>query len=138
MNSARTIEKVLGDKVKLDVSAVDAWQQVAQTWNTWFLRRPSGKRGDMVDQQWAEAIGEQKIFRIEDEQRAVDYTMGLIARKWGQFDDFRANMLARQSQDRVDMVSKPIEVICPRCGGPIPVDAAGMFTCIYCGTTLKL
>ena len=48
---------------------LDAWQQVAQTWNTWFLRRPSGKRGDMVDQQWAEAIGEQKIFRIEDEQR---------------------------------------------------------------------
>jgi hypothetical protein len=27
---------------------------------------------------------------------------------------------------------------CPRCGAPIPTDATSMFTCGYCGTTLKL
>ena len=47
-------------------------------------------------------------------------------------------MLARQNQEKVDMVSKPIEMICPRCGGPIPVDAERMFKCIYCNTTLKI
>jgi len=133
-----SVQKLLGDTVRKDVDSLAAWREVTRTWNTWFLRRPTGKRGDVVDQQWAEAIGEKKIFHIQDEQRAVDYAMGLIARAWGQFPDFQANMLARQTQERVDMVSQPIVVICPRCGGQIPVDARGMFTCSYCGTTLKL
>jgi hypothetical protein len=35
-------------------------------------------------------------------------------------------------------VSAPIAMKCPRCGAPVPVDAKGMFSCGYCGTTLKL
>jgi ribosomal protein S27AE len=128
----------LGDRVRRDVDALEAWRQVGQTWNTWFLRRPTGRPGDRVDKQWGQAIGEQKVFRIEDEQRAVDYAMGLIARAWGHFADFQDNMRARQSEEKVASVSKPIEMKCPRCGAPIPVDAAGMFSCGYCGTTLKL
>lgn len=136
--SRNHIARYLGDKLRRDVDAIQAWRQVCQTWNTWFLRRPTGRAGDKVDQQWGQAIGEQKIFRIEDEQRAVDYAMGLIARAWGHFEDFQDNMRARQSQDKVDSVSKPIVMRCPRCGGPIPVHASGMFSCGYCGTTLKL
>lgn len=132
------IAEYLGDSVGRDVDALAAWQQVARKWNTWFLRRPTGKPGDGVDQQWHKAIGRQKVFRIEDEQRAVDYAMGLIARAWGHFDDFQANMRARQSEDKVAAVSKPLVMICPRCGAPLPVEAARMFRCAYCGTTLKL
>lgn len=134
----KQIEHYLGDRVRRDLDAIDAWQKVAKTWNTWFLRRPTGKRGDRIDQQWSKAIGEQKVFYIEDEQRAVDYAMGLIARAWGRFGDFQNNMRARQKESTVDKVSKPIEMVCPRCGGPIPVDAAGMFKCGYCGITLKI
>ncbi|MBK9968170.1 MAG: hypothetical protein IPP07_26205 [Holophagales bacterium] len=50
--------------------------------------------GDEVDRQWASAIGEDRVFRIDDEQRAVDYAMGLVARSWGRFGDFQANMRA--------------------------------------------
>jgi hypothetical protein len=132
------INHVLGDQVSRDVDAIAAWQQVCQNWNTWFLRRPTGKPGDRVDQQWGQAIGEQKIFHIEDEERAVDYAMGLIARAWGHFGDFKDNMRARQSEDKVAQISEPIELKCPRCGGPIPVSAGGMFSCSYCGATLKL
>jgi ribosomal protein S27AE len=132
------ISHYLGDRVHNDVDAVKAWNQVCKTWNTWFLRRPTGKPGDKVDQQWGKAIGEQKIFHIKDEQRAVDYAMGLIARAWGHFADFQDNMRARQSEEKVALLSKPIEMMCPRCGGPIPIDAAGMFSCGYCGTTLRL
>ncbi|MCB0211769.1 MAG: hypothetical protein KDJ52_20690, partial [Anaerolineae bacterium] len=64
--------------------------------------------------------------------------MGLIARAWGHFGDFQDNMRARQSEDKVTEISEPIEVKCPRCGGPVPLDAAGLFSCPYCGTTLKL
>jgi hypothetical protein len=134
----KQISHYLGDRVGSDVDAIKAWNQVGKTWNTWFLRRPTGRRGDSVDQQWGQAIGEQKIFHIQDEQRAVDYAMGLVARAWGHFPDFQDNMRARQSEDKVAQLSKPIEMMCPRCGGPVPVDAAGMFSCGYCGTTLKL
>ena len=132
------INHYLGDQQRRDVDAIDAWQQVCQTWNTWFLRRPTGKPGDSVDVQWGQAITEQKIFHIQDEQRAVDYAMGLIARAWGYFGDFQDNMRARQSEDKVVSVSTPIEMKCPRCGAPIPLNAAGMFSCGFCDTTLKL
>ncbi|MCJ7623677.1 MAG: zinc ribbon domain-containing protein [Anaerolineaceae bacterium] len=132
------ISHYLGDKMSQDVDALNTWQQVSQNWNTWFLRRPTGKKGDRVDRQWGKAIGEQKIFHIEDEQRAVDYTMGLIARAWGYFGDFQENMRARQSDEKVNHVSQLVEMVCPRCGAPIPVDESGMFSCRYCGTTLKL
>ena len=128
----------LGDEARSDIDAIASWRQVTQTWNAWFLRRPTGRRGDMVDVQWSRAIGGQKILYIEDEQRAVDYAMGLIARAWGHFGDFQDNMRARQSEEKVASVSKPIEMKCPRCGAPIPVDATGIFSCGYCGTTLKL
>jgi ribosomal protein L37AE/L43A len=134
---AAQISHYLGDKAQ-DVDAIAEWQQVARKWNTWFLRRPTGKPGDQVDEQWARAIGGQKIIRIEDEQRAVDYAMGLIARSWGYFGDFQDNMRARQDEVKVEQVSKVIKMICPTCGGPIPTTASGLFKCSYCGTTLKL
>lgn len=133
------IEHYLDDSVNGDIDSFKAWEQVAQTWNTWFLRRPTGKPGDAVDKQWSRAIGEQKIFHIEDEQRAVDYAMGLISRAWGYFGDFEDNMRARHSEEVVVSVSQPIEMKCPTCGGPIPTDAtAGMLTCKFCGITIKL
>lgn len=132
------INHYLGDSAWSNVDALDAWRKVSKSWNTWFLRRPTGKRGDQIDQQWAEAIGAQKIIWIEDEQRAVDYAMGLIARSWGYFGDFQQNMRARQDEKKVEEISKVIKMICPTCGGPIPVNASGMFKCSYCGMTLKL
>ncbi len=135
---SEAVAHYLGDKLKHDVDSIKAWQQVVKTWNTWFLRRPGGQQGDRVDKQWGRAIGGQKIFHIQDEQRAVDYAMGLIARAWGRFSDFQDNMRARQPEEKVKQLSTPLEMVCPRCGGPIPVDSAGMFSCKYCGTTLKL
>ena len=138
MVSAKAIKHYLGDNVQSNLDALYEWQKVTKNWNTWFLRRPTNKKGDRVDKQWGEAIGKQKVFHIEDEQRAVDYAMGLIARAWGNFGNFQDNMRARQDEEKVEQISKPIEMICPNCGGPIPVDAKKMFSCTYCGITLKI
>ncbi|MBN1967191.1 MAG: zinc ribbon domain-containing protein [Anaerolineae bacterium] len=132
------VDKVIGDKPGRSVDALKAWQKVTETWNVWFMRRATGVKNDKVDQQWGQAVGEQKIFHIDDEQRAVDYAMGLIARAWGHYDDFRTNMLARQSEEKVKMVSRLLEMKCPRCGAPIPLEAMGMFSCEFCGATLNL
>ncbi len=135
---AAQIREFLGDGAQGEEDAIAEWRKLSRRWNTWFLRRPGGRQGDQVDQQWAEAIGGQKIFHIEDEARAVDTAMGLIARAWGNFSDFKDNMRARQSEETVETLSKPIEMKCPVCGGPIPLDAKGLFRCPYCGMTLKV
>jgi hypothetical protein len=135
---AEQIKHFLGDEATADVDAIEAWNTVCKTWNSWFLCRSLGSSGKQVTVQWGRAIGEQKILPIEDEQRAVDYAMGLIARAWGHFGDFKENMQARQSEEKVAELSAPIEMKCPRCGGPVPVHAAGMFSCPYCGATLKI
>lgn len=133
----KQVAHIMGDEVG-DVDAIGAWQQVTQTWNTWFLRRPTGRPGDEVDKQWSQAITAQKIFHIQDEQRAVDYAMALIARDWGHFTNFQDNMRARQDEKKVLEVSEPVAIRCPRCGGPTPINAGGMFNCRYCGTVLRL
>ncbi|MCK6504727.1 hypothetical protein L6R53_15195 [Myxococcota bacterium] len=141
---AAQVRDVMGDGAQGDLDAIAAWQRVSKKWNTWFLRRPGGKEGDAVDQQWARAIGADHVFHIDDEQRAVDYAMGLIAQAWGHFGDFQENMLARQSNEKAKAVSTrlstlgPRKVACPACGGPVPPEAHGKVACRFCGTTIAL
>ena len=92
-----------------DVAVEPLWREVAETWDTWFLRSPRCVMPKETDEQWASAIGAQKIVHIDDEPRAVDYAMGLVARSWGHFDDFRQNMRARQDAAKVDVLAKQIE-----------------------------
>lgn len=106
--SGAEIRGVLPEDASQGTSAVSEWRKVTQTWNTWFLRR-QGKRNDRIDQQWSQALGHEQIIHIEDEPRAVDYAMGLVARHWGKLDDFRRNMSARQSAASVQKVLNQVE-----------------------------
>lgn len=127
-----------------DLDALGTWKQVALSWNTWFLRRPTGRRGDEVDVQWAHAIGSEHVFHIDDEQRAVDYAMGLVARSWGCFGDFETNMRARQDEAKVARVASlirsegPRVLACPTCAARLPEKASGRIVCSYCKSTLEL
>jgi len=129
---------------KQSLDSLTTWQQVAERWNTWFLRRPTGRRGDEVDKQWAHAIGSKHVFHIDDEQRAVDYALGIVARAWGHFDDFQDNMRARQDEGKVKEVAEKVRaegpkvLACPACGAKVPPAASGRFTCAYCNNTLEL
>ena len=103
------IKMIFGDEVQSDMSTLVQWQHTIRNWNTWFMRSPRCQLPAETDAQWSEAIGAQKIVHIEDEQRAVDYVIGLISRSWGHFDDFRENMSARQDEATVDSLAKQIE-----------------------------
>jgi len=133
----------LGDAAQ-DMDAVTVWNRLAAKWNIWFLRRPGGARGDATDAQWGRAIGPQQVVHMDDELRAVDYAMGLIARSWGHFGDFKENMAARQDPTKIKQLEdrlgevKPRVLACPSCTAPIPVTAVGRFTCGYCHSTLQL
>jgi hypothetical protein len=104
------VKRVIGDGLQQDADSIAAWKDLGRTWNTWFLRR-KGRASDAVQKQWAQAVGSQKIIQIEDEQRAVDYAMGLIARHWGCLDDFQDNMRARQSDDKVTRLISSLRAV---------------------------
>jgi hypothetical protein len=140
--SASWTDRILGGSSDLD--SLKTWKRVSQRWNTWFLRRPTGHAGDEVDQQWAEAIGDDHIFHIDDESRAIDYALGLVARTWGHFGDFQTNMKARQDEGKVKEVAErirkegPRSLVCPSCGARLPVTAVGRYVCSYCSSTLEV
>lgn len=102
------LQGILGDRAQQDLDSIALWRRVCEEWNVWFLRR-AGTPGDSIDQQWSEAIGRQHILHIHDEPRAVDYAMGLIARTWGCFTDFRSNLSARQDARQVRRVVEGLE-----------------------------
>jgi hypothetical protein len=152
------VRHYLGDELAQPADAITAWRRASRTWNTWFLRRPGGTKGDAVDEQWGHAIGGQQVVHMDDEQRAVDYAMGLVARSWGHFDDFKTNIRARQDAtkvqsltDRVAAIERVIEAAkaprvhdCPKCGAPLPASASALsgtgelIECGYCGARVHL
>lgn len=113
--SVDEVNSLLGDEISQPVDSIAAWRKVAATWDVWFLRR-AGKAGDRIDKQWSRAISRQKIVHIHDEQRAVDYAMGLIARQWGHFEDFKKNMSARHSDRKVADLAKRLTRLLPDTG----------------------
>ena len=141
---AGQIRHFMGDGAQQDVDSIAAWNRVAENWNTWFLRRPGGNKTDHVHKQWSKAIGPQQVVQMDDEQRAVDYAMGLIARSWGYFGDFKENMRARQDEAKISELEERLDevkvraLVCPNCGATIPPEASGRFTCSFCHSTLEL
>jgi len=102
------IKKVFGDDIQTDVDCMAEWKKTTAKWNTWFLRSPRCHQPQQTQRDWIDAVGEQKIVHIDDEPRAVDYAMGLIARSWGHFGDFKTNMSARQDQAKIDALEARI------------------------------
>jgi hypothetical protein len=99
---------VLALQLEAPLDAISIWRKLCERWDVWFLRRPGGRRGDDVDELWGAAIGAQRIVHIADEARAVDTALGLIARSWGRFEDFRENLGARQDERRVEAVANSV------------------------------
>jgi hypothetical protein len=99
----KQIAHYLGDRVQGPVDSYETWGAVAEAWNVFHLRKPyhSRRHDDDIKAQWASVLGEERIIRLDNEQRAVDLALGLIARSWGHYDDFETNMGARQSKQAV-------------------------------------
>lgn len=97
-HGANDVARILGEDVQEDIDCIAEFREVAQRWDTWFLRTARCWEPEATDAQWGEAIGRDRIVVIEEDQRAVDVAMALVAKKWGRLEDFRENMLARQDE----------------------------------------
>ncbi len=139
---AAQIKHFAGDDPGQDASSIVSWNEISRRFNTWFLRRATGRPGDAVEQQWAKAVGAQQVVLMTDDQRAVAYAMGLVARSWGHFGDFKQNMAARQDAGKIEELEKrldevvPRALVCPKCAAPVPLEARGRGACAYCGATI--
>ncbi|MCA8924444.1 MAG: hypothetical protein KDD82_21720 [Planctomycetes bacterium] len=106
------VKHFVGDEIPRALSSKRVWSQVVESWNLYHLRKPYGGAQDAeIEAQWADAIGEERIVGLDDEMRAVDMALGLIARSWGEYADFETNMLARQDEGKVAMLRDKLDAV---------------------------
>ena len=95
--------------MKQDRDAHDIWSALAESWNIFHLRKPyGGAQERKIKKQWESVLGEERVLEIPEPERAVDLALGLIACSWGHYDDFEANMGARQSTKKVREISRQL------------------------------
>jgi len=104
---ARQVRHFLGEEQAEHHDSRAVWSAVAEAWNVFHLRKTyGGEQEAEIQAQWADALGEERVISLDDPQRAVDLALGLIARAWGRYGDFEANMGARQSEDAVRAIGE--------------------------------
>jgi hypothetical protein len=97
------------------------WRKLLQKFDLYFLQKEYGD-GDMrvtkeVNGRWATAIGEQRIISLPSAERAVDVAMALIAKKWGEFGDFKKNISARQDESERNAVYSSVRHVVDEIAG---------------------
>ncbi|MBI4141184.1 hypothetical protein HY485_05085, partial [Candidatus Woesearchaeota archaeon] len=94
----------LGDTIQAPIDAKTVWKSLAQKFDIYLLRKEYAGHDDEIKAQWAEAIGPQKIIPVYEPTRVVDVAMGIIAKRWGKFGDFKTNLSARQDDGGIAKV----------------------------------
>ena len=102
------VKHYFGDELQGEMDAMSIWKGLAQKYDIRLLRKQYPGRDDEIVEQWSEAIGTQNIIPVYDPMRVVDVAMGLIAKRWGHFEDFGENLSARQSKKSIAEVMQSL------------------------------
>jgi len=105
------VRHYLGAEIEKAVSARDVFSDLMKRYEVYLLRKTygNGEEEKKILAQWEDALEPQRILAIQDEERAVDLALGLIARSWGRFEDFEANMKARQPLAKVKALANSLD-----------------------------
>jgi hypothetical protein len=100
---ARQVRHYIGDNLENALNSSELWKELTEKYNLYFLQKAYGegvypKIDKEVKENWADAIGAQRIIEVPNEERAVDVGMGLIAKSWGEYEDFTLNLDARHDK----------------------------------------
>ncbi len=117
------VEYYTGDKLSSPLDSKDVWKELMDKFEVYYLQKPYGYENDpqtdqMVHDHWAKVLGEQRIKKLYDSQRAVDVAIGLIAKLWGKFPDFSKSIRARQDDHAAEKVEELLEDIHPNNPAP--------------------
>jgi hypothetical protein len=93
----------IGDKMQGSQDSEAIWKGLLQRFNLYFLQKEYGDGNPSITREvkahWAAAIGPQRIIDVPSPERAVDVIMGIAAKTWGKFGDFKDNLDSRQDDD---------------------------------------
>ncbi|MCX6707293.1 MAG: hypothetical protein NT001_04090 [Candidatus Woesearchaeota archaeon] len=108
----------VGDKLESKIESADIWKGLMQKFNVYMLHKQyDGGNDKKIVDQWAEVLGKERVVPLYDEQRAVDVAMGIIARYWGQFGDFKQNLSSRQDPAAQQSVMASLRYVPPAATG---------------------
>jgi hypothetical protein len=100
------VEFYMGDKLNAALDTKTVLNKLMQKYDLFYLSKPYGDGDDnattkAVRKHWADAIGEERMIKLPSYDRVVDIAMGIVAKKWGQFGDYKTNLGARQTDPNV-------------------------------------
>ncbi len=91
------VRHYIGDRIEAPIPAQQIWRGLQQCFNVYHLHKPydSGASNGTIVAGWETTLGQERVIKMEEEKRAVDHALGLIAKHWGEYEDFSQNMNAR-------------------------------------------
>lgn len=100
------VKDLMGDTLQGPLDSTALFGKLMQKYDVFYLHKPYGSGGDRgvttdVKKQWARAIGDERVIALPSYDRVVDIAMGIVAKKWGQFGDYKDNLNARQTDPNV-------------------------------------
>ena len=97
------VRHYIGDRQEAPIPAQQVWQSLQQRFNIYRMHKPydSGSGNSQIIASWESALGQERVIKMQDEQRAVDHSLGLIAKLWGEYEDFTTNLNARHDDSSV-------------------------------------
>lgn len=100
------VEHYIGDKIQKEGNSKQVWTALLQKFNLYYLQKPYGSGCEKrvtaeVREHWADTIGDQRIIQLPSSERVVDIAMGIVAKHWGKFGDFKENLGARQDSKSI-------------------------------------
>jgi hypothetical protein len=107
------IREYIGDSPETSPDSLQIWKALTQKYNVFHLHKDYGygdSPDDKIVKSWKKALGDERVIHLPSKDRAVDITMGLIAKGWDQLDDFKTNISSRHSKGTVDDVLTSIKI----------------------------
>ncbi|RPI77421.1 MAG: hypothetical protein EHM45_09165 [Desulfobacteraceae bacterium] len=113
----RQIRHYIGDAIEDPLKAETVWKNLLQKFNLFYLQKSYGDGDETVtaavSRYWSKTLGPQRVIRLPSCERAVDVALGMVAKQWGRFDDFKSNISARQDESQIRIVQQAIESVPP-------------------------
>lgn len=97
----RQIEHYIGKKIGEEIPSNQIWQRINEKFNFYMLHKPyqEGSADRNIVRAWQDAIGPERVKILPSCDRAVDVGLGIIAKHWGQYEDFTQNLNARHDSE---------------------------------------
>lgn len=103
------VKTYIGNDVAGSLSSMDVMAQLCKKYDTYILRKQyESSHESYINEQWKNALGSQKVMKLDDPKRIVDCIIGIVASTAGSFDDYKNRLTKRQTMAQVKDVMKTL------------------------------